>query len=163
QAALEADPFALGMAAEIVVIVENEDARRRLGAPIEPGCRQPADAAADHEEVVALLDRQPLERKSPAGGQLMGDLERAGMLAAHARERRRIARALGPDLRHRGEPGGDGERDAVEKITGRNVGHRFNARARAGSAAQRLTGLAVAAAGRNAVFAAVAAAGRRAA
>ena len=58
QTAVERELVAPGMAAEIVVVVEHEDARRRPGgAAVEPGGREPADARADHDEVVALLDR----------------------------------------------------------------------------------------------------------
>ena len=123
QAAIEPKFVALGMAAEIVVIVEDEDARRRVGAAVEPGRRQPADPAADHHEVVALLDRQPAEGERPAVAQLVADLERAGMMAAHPGERRRIARRLRHDLRHGRKPGRDRERNAIEKITARDVGH----------------------------------------
>ena len=65
QAAVEQELVALGVAAEIIVVVEHEDARGRPGgAAIEPGGRQSADAGANDDEVVALLDRQAVERKA---------------------------------------------------------------------------------------------------
>jgi hypothetical protein len=126
QALTEAKLVALGMPAEIVVVVEDEDARRAVGAPIEPGRRQPADPAADYDQVVALLDRHTVEGEGLAIAQLMADLERARMMAAHPRERGRIARGLRHDLRHGRKPGRDRERRAVEKIAARDVGHAFN-------------------------------------
>ena len=64
QPAIEHELVALGVAAEIVVVVEHEDARRRPGgAAIEPGGGEPADAAAHDHEIVALLDRQRVEAK----------------------------------------------------------------------------------------------------
>src|SRR5436190_4632498 len=56
QAAIEAELVTLGVAAEIVMVVEDEDARPRNGAPIEPRGRKTADTAADHDEIVALRD-----------------------------------------------------------------------------------------------------------
>ncbi len=57
-AAIERELVPLGVAAEIVVIVEDQDAGGRPGAPVEPRRRKPADAAADHDEVVGFVDRQ---------------------------------------------------------------------------------------------------------
>ena len=93
QAAVEGELVALGVAAEIVVVVEDEDAGGGPGgAAIEPGGRQPADAAADHDQIVAFLDRRAVERKALAVARLrVRGLERAGVLAAQAGERRRIA------------------------------------------------------------------------
>jgi hypothetical protein len=125
QPAVERELVALGVAAEIIVIVEHEDACRRPGgAAIEPGGGEPADAAADHDEVVALLDRQAFDRKARGFARLrMRGLERAGVLTAQAGEGRRIARGLGRDLRRGREPGGDAEGHPVEEIAARNRGH----------------------------------------
>ena len=111
------------MAAEVIVIVEDEDARRGAGgATIEPGGREPADAGADHDQVVTLGDRKALEGKTPAFARLrVRHLERAGMLAAQAGERRRIAPRLRGDLRRRGQPRRDGERHAIEKVAAGDV------------------------------------------
>jgi hypothetical protein len=63
---IETEFIALGVAAKVVVVVENEDARLRFGAAIEPSSGKPADAAADYHEVVALLDRHGVKRKGRA-------------------------------------------------------------------------------------------------
>jgi hypothetical protein len=56
--AVDLELVALGMAAKIVVIFEDEDLRRLAkGLAIEPGCCEPADAAADHYQIVLLLAR----------------------------------------------------------------------------------------------------------
>ncbi len=71
QPTIEGELVAPGVTAEIVVVVEDEDARGRPGgAAVEPGGRQPADAAADDDEVVALLDRQPVDGKPAAVARL---------------------------------------------------------------------------------------------
>ena len=121
------------MAAEIIVVVEHEDAGGRPGgATIERGGGEPADACTDHDEVVALLDWRVVEPKARAVIRLrVRGLERAGVLPAQPRERRRVAHGLrcdlgpdlGPDLGRRRETGGDGERRAVEEVASRNRGH----------------------------------------
>ena len=62
-----------------------------VGAPVEPRRRQTADAAADHDEVIALVDRSAAERERLAVAQLVADRGRAIVLAAQAGERGRIA------------------------------------------------------------------------
>ena len=64
QAAIEAELVALGVAAEVVVVVQDQDSRPAIGAPVEPGRRQAADAAADHDQIVALVDRQSVEGRT---------------------------------------------------------------------------------------------------
>ena len=88
------------MAAEVIVVVEHEDAGGRPGgATIEPGGGEPADACTDHDEVVALLDWRVVERKARAVIRLrVRGLERAGVLPAQPRERRRVAHGLRRDL-----------------------------------------------------------------
>jgi len=55
------------MAAEIVVVFEDEDASGGPGGTaIEPGGCEPADAGADDDEIVAFLDRRAVERKARA-------------------------------------------------------------------------------------------------
>ena len=129
------------MAAEIIVVVEHEDAGGWPGgAAIEPGGREPADAGTDHDQIVALLDRRVVERKARAVVRLrVRGLERAGVLAAQPRERRRIAHGLRRDLGRRRETGGDGERRAVEEVASRNRGHArgFCQQSRAAQAAAR--------------------------
>ena len=92
-------------------------ARLPRGLTIEMGRGEPADSAADNNEIVALFDWHAVERKLFAVAQGMRDLERARMLAAQAAQRRRVARGLGRHLRCRSEPAGDGKADAVEEIT----------------------------------------------
>src|SRR5262249_56535099 len=66
QPAVERELVALGVPSEIVVVVEDQDARRGAnGAAIEEGGREPADAAADHDQVVAFLGRNAV---APEGG-----------------------------------------------------------------------------------------------
>ena len=117
-AAIEREFVALGVAAEIVVIVEDQDSGGRHGAPVEPCCRKPADAAANHDEIIAFLDRQAVDRKLAAfAGERMRDLERALVLSAHPRRRRRVASRLRRELRRRRQPGSNRQSRAVEKIT----------------------------------------------
>ena len=116
-AAIEREFVALGVAAEIVVVVEDQDAGGWLGAPVEPRRRKPADAAADHDQIVGFLDRQAVDGKLAAfARERMGDLERAFMLAAQPGQRRRIACRLRRNLRRRRQAGRDGQRRAVEEI-----------------------------------------------
>src|SRR5262249_58184582 len=82
-----------------------------------------AEAAADDHEIIALLDRQPAEREGLAVAQVMGDLERAGMVPAHAGERRRVAEGLCGKLRRRRQPGRDRERGPVEEVASGDIGH----------------------------------------
>src|SRR5215813_753503 len=120
----EPELVALGVAAEIVVVVEDENAGARTeGAPVEPGGRKPADAGADDHEIVALLDRQPAEREGLAVAQLMSDLERAGMVSTHAGERRRVAEGLRGKLPRRRQPGRDRQRGPIEEVAPGDRGH----------------------------------------
>ena len=107
-----ADPkfVALGVSAEIVVVLEDQDARRRaVGFAVEPRRGQSADAAADHDQIVILLDRQAGDIEGFAlAADLMGDLEGSGMAAAQAGERRRIvAGRIGAHLGERRQAAGD--------------------------------------------------------
>ncbi len=67
----------LGMAAEIVVIVENENAALRPDrAAIKPRGRKPADAAANHDQIIALFGCGIVDAEAPAfTRQGMRDLE----------------------------------------------------------------------------------------
>ena len=113
------------MAAEIIVVVEDEDAGGWPGgAAVEPGGRKPADAGTDHDEIVALLDRCGADRIAPALVRLrVRGLERAGVLAAQPGERGRITHRLRRSLGRGGQARGDGERRAVEEVASRNRGH----------------------------------------
>ena len=59
------------MATEIIVVVEDENARGRSGGATveERGC-QAADATPDDDEVILFLDRQPLESENFASPRL---------------------------------------------------------------------------------------------
>ncbi len=120
------------MAAEIIMVVEHEDARLRPGAAIEVSGREPADAAADHDQVVALLRLEPAGRiMGWRAGDRMRGLEAADVLPAQARERRRVAGRLRRNL-HRGrEPGRDRQRKAVEEIAAGHLAHAQSSNARA--------------------------------
>jgi hypothetical protein len=123
------------MAAEIVVVVENEDAGVRPPRPVEMPGREPADAAADDHKIVSLAalgDRAGL-RPKVAIAQAVRDLERARMTAAQPGEDRRIVarhilrRRAGRKRRrdeirqHRARNGAaDGERNAVEEVPPRD-------------------------------------------
>ena len=54
QLAAQVELVALGVAAEVVVVVQDEDPRVWLGRPIEVGRRKPADPGADDDEIVGL-------------------------------------------------------------------------------------------------------------
>src|SRR5262249_59732296 len=125
ETAIERELVALGMAAEIIVVVEDEDARGRPGgAAIEGGSRQSADARADDDEVVTLLERQPVEREALAFARLrMRGLERARVLSAQSGERGRIAQRLRRDLCRGRKAGGDGQSHAIEEVAARNRRH----------------------------------------
>ena len=66
QPAARTELVPLGVAAEVVVVVEDQDARRRARArAIEVRRRQPADAAADDDEIVGLAGVDRLSRGRP--------------------------------------------------------------------------------------------------
>ena len=83
------------MAAEIVAIVENEDARLFAdGAAIKIGGGEPADAASDHDEIVARFGTGLVDAETLAlTRKRMRRFERARMLAAQAGERGGITRS----------------------------------------------------------------------
>ena len=88
--AVEIEFVALRMAAEVVVIVENEDAARAAGMlAIEMRGGKTRDARAHHDEIVSFAGIDGGGRGlSVAQG--VGGFERSGMTAAHAGEERRI-------------------------------------------------------------------------
>ncbi len=109
------------MAAEIVVIVEDQHAGLRLRRAIERGGGEPADSAADDDKIIAL-DRAFRLAERRAVAQAMRGLERAGMAAAHSCQRGRVGAPLVLRRRRRGECGArqrGAERNGcpVEKIT----------------------------------------------
>jgi hypothetical protein len=120
------------VAAEIIVVIEHKDARLRPGAAIEMGGREPADAAADHDQVVALLRLEPTGRVMDwRTRHRMRGLEAAGVLSPRARECRRIAGGLCRNL-HRGrESGRNRQRQAIEEIAAGHLAHAQSSYARA--------------------------------
>ncbi len=89
QVAVQVEFVAFGVAAEIVVIVEDEDAALRLACAIEVGGGEAADAGADDDQVVFLAG---IGGGGPgfAVAQSMSILEGTGVAAAHAGEQRRV-------------------------------------------------------------------------
>ena len=53
------------MAAEIVMVVENEDTGAGMFRTVEMRRRKPADAAADNDEIVIFAGRRGLRRLRP--------------------------------------------------------------------------------------------------
>src|SRR5580700_10556264 len=128
--------ISLGVAAKIIVIVKNEDARGTAGLlAIEIGRRQTTDAATDHDQIVFLAGVDRLAGFIPEGSvaQCVCDFERPGMTSPHSVERWRIV--AGPILRgscrrlrreHSPQPrAGKGSthshRHAVQEIAARDV------------------------------------------
>ena len=118
QAAIEHELVALGVPAEIVVIVEDQDARLRSPCTaIKPGGGKPADPATDHDEIVLLLGRHIAHLKARAvAHEGMRRLERTGMLSAQPAQQRRVAAGLCGNLRGRRKPRGDAQCCAVDEI-----------------------------------------------
>ena len=92
ETAVERKFVALGVTAEIVVVVENEDAGVRMFCPIEMRCREPADAAAHDDEIVGFIRWLEIVRLRPeiAVAQAVRGFKCAGMTAAQPGQRRRI-------------------------------------------------------------------------
>jgi hypothetical protein len=84
---------ALCMAAEIVMIVEDEDASVRPDGAAIKQCRgKPANAAANNYKIIALIRSGAIDAEALAfARECMCDLERPRMLAAHTGERWWIA------------------------------------------------------------------------
>ena len=116
---------ALGVSAEVVTIVEHENAcARRRGTAIIPRCRQPADAAADHDQIVTLVGRCLVGAEIHATArERMRDLERTIMLAAEPDEGRRIARWCCRQLLSWRQAGRSRQGHAVEKVATGNAVH----------------------------------------
>ena len=122
---------ALGVAAEVVVVIEQQDAGLGTGRAEVMGGRQAADAGADHHQVVLLTGDLRRGRGFPEGAVLHGveDLERAGVRSAQAGQCRRIriGLALGEQGREvrRQRPrcgGADANGHAVQEVTARDRG-----------------------------------------
>ena len=81
---------ALGVAAEVVVVLQHQDARVRTRLAPEVRCRQAADPPAHHHQVVGLAGVLKTVRVQVAIAQGMGGLEAPRMAAAHPGAGRRI-------------------------------------------------------------------------
>src|SRR5580704_10003188 len=134
-APIERKLVALGVTAEIVVVVEDQDAGVLVFCPIEMRRRQPADAAAHDNEVVGFIGLFEIARSRPeiAVAQAVCGFVGAGMAAAQPGQRRRIiaGRILRRGTVGKGrrdvfwrQPGSDsaahGNRDAIEEVASRD-------------------------------------------
>ncbi len=131
QAAAHSELAPARVAAEIVMVVENENARFWLALAIEPGCCQASETGADDDQVVALLRFQQIDvvalplTRNPVNDSV-GFIGRA----PQARERRGVRTALpqrlGLQLLERCKAGGNRESCAVEEVAARDlVRHRL--------------------------------------
>jgi len=114
------------VAAEVVVILEQQDPCVRIELAGEEGGRQTAHAGPDHHEVVRA--RIGIRGRPPIAAflkrHLVGDLEGAGVGAAQAEPRRRVGLRRRRRARHAGPP-----------TAGRQQGARPDGRARHGHCA----------------------------
>ena len=115
------------VAAEVVVIVEDQDARPRPPLAIGPGRREPRQPRADNDQIIGFLGFHLVDVVPPAlaghavddGVGIVGGTPQPG-------ERRRIEAAwqcpdLGLELLERGEGRGGGEGHTVEEIPARDL------------------------------------------
>ena len=123
----EGELVALGVAAEVVVVVEDQDAGVRPGRlPVEVGRGESADAAADHHQVELAPVRRAGVVPGPSlpddAGQPVGDLERPRVAPAKTGERRRVGRgrlfrAEQPRReRRKRREAGDSDGDPVQEV-----------------------------------------------
>ena len=90
--AAELEFVAFSVAAEIVMVVENEDAGGRALRAIEMGCGESTDAAANDHQIVGIFARLRGRRGFPevAVAQAVGHFEGARVAAAQAGEGGRV-------------------------------------------------------------------------
>ena len=92
---------ALGVPAEVVMIIEDQDARARARLlAIEVGCRQTTDTAPHHYKIVGFASAFRIGSSAPESfvPQLVRDLEGTGVVPSHGRQRGRVVtRILGRD------------------------------------------------------------------
>src|ERR1700722_947914 len=101
------------------MIIEDQDAGAgTVRLAIEPRRRQPADAAANHHQIVVLLYRQAGNvKRLPLAADLMSDLEGSGMTTPEAGQRRRVvACALGTQLGEGRQAGGDDQCRTAKEV-----------------------------------------------
>ena len=83
--------IALGVAAEVVVVVEDQDPRPcAVQLAMEVRGRESADAAADHDEVVGLVERERIVEVLALARERMCNFEGTQVRAAQPRERGRV-------------------------------------------------------------------------
>ena len=107
------------MTTEIIVIIQQQNARLGVFFPIEPGRRQAADARPDHHQVVVFLDLEALDSEDLLfSTQLVRHVECTGVAAAQTTQGRRVIRLLQSGLQQlrRRHASGDGDGRTVEKI-----------------------------------------------
>jgi len=103
------------VAAEIVMIVEDQNTGLWSDrASVEPRRGETADAAADNDQIVALLGRQIFNRKGCAlARESVRGFKRTRMITAQPGQGRWIAGGLREDLRRRRQAGCDGKGNTV--------------------------------------------------
>ena len=110
---------ALGVAAEVVVVFQDQDACLGMFLAVEPGGGQPAQATADDHQVVVFADGQRVGVEDfflPA--HLVCQFEGADVAAAQAGEGGWVVAAVrgGLEQLQRGHSGGNADGDAVEEV-----------------------------------------------
>ena len=121
------------MAAEVVVVVENQDPGGGHSRPVKVRRCESADASADNDEIVGLsgVGRRRRAGEEPAVAQRVRHLVGAVVAAAHAGQRRRIVpgivlRELGGRLRieagqpRTGDKTAHADREPVQKVASRD-------------------------------------------
>ena len=81
---------ALGVPAEVVVVVEDQDRRVRHPLPVEPRRGEPADARSDDHQIHVVGGCDPLGIEPPAIADGMRRLERSDVAATETRPARRV-------------------------------------------------------------------------
>ena len=92
--AIDIDFVAFGVAAEIVMVFDDQDARFGSRRAIEMRRREAADPAADDDQVIGIVSRLDVLDGECTVAQGMGIFKRSGMAAAHAGALRRIVTGL---------------------------------------------------------------------
>jgi hypothetical protein len=85
---------ALGVSAEVVMVVEQQDRLAGVLPPVEPGRREAADAGTDHHHVDVVAVVESVDVESLAVTKRVRDLERPGVAPPQAGGRRRIGGAI---------------------------------------------------------------------
>ena len=130
QPAVVAEFVALRVAAEVVVVVENQDAGRTSGIlQEEVSGAEPAQAPADHHQIVRFVGvRDTRQVDGTAIAQFVGRFEGPGVIAAHSGLRGRIVirRLFGCEFLRlppfwKQQRSGRGRADAVDEIAPRDL------------------------------------------